>query len=160
MIRKNFAFTKTWSYNTKLHDSNKKKWDSHVLSRLDFWMVWRCHGIPCVYFYFFCLEPTLGKDTWMRATSTTVMVIFSKVLFWKLLDHNHLQSSFSIITRHIGNIILIDTLQLKILQTRTKIPANSFIKTWIKIVKRKSRKMARESSLVKKTTPSKMVAPK
>ena len=34
-----------------------------------------------------CLEAALGKDIWMRATSTTVMVIHSKVLFRKLLDH-------------------------------------------------------------------------
>ena len=35
----------------------------------------------CVFIFIFCLEPTLGKDIWMRATSPTVMVIFSKVLF-------------------------------------------------------------------------------
>ena len=30
----------------------REKWDSHVLSRPDFCMVWICHGIPCVHFYF------------------------------------------------------------------------------------------------------------
>ena len=29
-----------------------EKWDSHVLSGPDFWMVWRCHGILCIYVYF------------------------------------------------------------------------------------------------------------
>ena len=57
-------------------------------------MAWRCHGILCFHFYFFfCLEATLGKDTWMRATSATAMVIFSRVLFRKLLDHNYVKVS-------------------------------------------------------------------
>ena len=34
-----------------------------------------------VYIFMFCLEPTLGNDTSMRATSANVMVIFSKVPF-------------------------------------------------------------------------------
>ena len=59
---------------------------------------------------FFCLDPTLGKDIWMRASSATVMV---KVLFWKLLDHNYGQSSFSRIAWHIENSILKEILQLK-----------------------------------------------
>ena len=29
-----------------------------------------------VYIFIFYLEPTLGKDSWMRATSAAVMVIF------------------------------------------------------------------------------------
>ena len=41
----------------------------------------------------------------------------------KLLDISYVQNSFSVITRHIDN----DTLQLRILQTRIKIPANSFM---------------------------------
>ena len=35
----------------------------------------------------------------MRATSATVMVFFSKVPFWNLLDHNYDQCSFSTIER-------------------------------------------------------------
>ena len=34
----------------------REKWDSHVFSRLDIYMVWTCHIIPWVQFYFFCLE--------------------------------------------------------------------------------------------------------
>ena len=30
----------------------KERRESHVLRRPDFWMVWRCHDIPCVYCYF------------------------------------------------------------------------------------------------------------
>ena len=71
-------------------------------------MFWRCHGIPCVFpliFLFVLFKPILRMDTWMRATSATVMVFFSKVLFWKLLVCNCIQSSFSIIARKIGNSI-------------------------------------------------------
>ena len=52
-----------------------KKCDSLVLSRSYLWMVWRCHGISRVHRYYFCLETTVRKDTWMRMTSVTVMVI-------------------------------------------------------------------------------------
>ena len=54
-------------------------------------------------FLFFCLESMVRKQTWMRTTSVTVMVIFSKAPFWKLLDHSYAQTSFSTITRHIDN---------------------------------------------------------
>ena len=85
---KKFSFTKSSITQTR------EKWDSPVLSRPDFWMAWRCHGILFVhfyfYFYFFCLEATLGQD---RATSATVMVIFSKVPFRKLLYHSYVKVS-------------------------------------------------------------------
>ena len=55
-------------------------------------------------FLFFCLEPPVRKKTWMRTVSITVMVI-SKVLFWKLLDHSYVQSFFSAIMRHTDNDI-------------------------------------------------------
>ena len=37
----------------------REKWNSFVLSKPDFWMVRRCHGIPWIYFYF--LFRTNGK---------------------------------------------------------------------------------------------------
>ena len=49
------------------------------------------------------LEATVKKNTWMRRTSVTFMVIISKLMFWKLLDFCYVQSSFSTITRHIDN---------------------------------------------------------
>ena len=89
----------------------KQKSDSLVLSRSYLWMVWRWHGIPHVYCYYFCLKLTLRKGTWVRTTPVTVMVIFfSKVVFWKLLDHSYIQSLFSLITRHLDKSILQDTL--------------------------------------------------
>ena len=52
--QKKFDFTQTWRYNTKLHDPNKRKIDSAVLSRLDFWMVRRYYAIPSFHFCFLC----------------------------------------------------------------------------------------------------------
>ena len=102
-----------------------------------------------VFIFIFCLESTLGKDTWMTAASVTVMVIFSKMLFWKLLDHNYIQSYVSAIARYIDKSILKDTLKLTILRTWIKIRANSFIKTWVNI-KRKSTKVLWKLSLAEK----------
>ena len=62
----------------------KEKCNSFVLSRSYLWMVWRCHGIPCVYRYCFCLEPTVRKDTWMRTISVTVMVILFEISILKV----------------------------------------------------------------------------
>ena len=72
---RNLDFSKTWENNTK-SPCAKEKCDSLVLSRSDLWMVWRCHGIPRVYFHYFYLELTVGKDTWMRTASVAVMVPF------------------------------------------------------------------------------------
>ena len=57
---------------------------------------------------------------------------------------------FSTITRHICNSILKDTLRLKILWTWIKIRANSFIKTLLNIMKRKSTKVPWKLSPAKK----------
>ena len=87
----------------------KEKCDSLILSRSGLWIVWRCHDILRAHYYYFCLEPTVRKDAWMRTPSVTAMAFFSKVTFWKLLDHSYVQSSIPIITRHIENSILKDT---------------------------------------------------
>ena len=60
----------------KSMSQTKEKLDFLVLSRYDLWIVWICHGIPRVNFYYFCLERTVRKDTSMRTTSITVRVIF------------------------------------------------------------------------------------
>ena len=83
-----------------------EKCDSLVLTRSELWIVWRYHGIPRVCCYYFCLEPAVRKDAWMRTTSVIVTAFFSKVAFRKLLDHSSVQSSFPINTRHIENSIL------------------------------------------------------
>ena len=103
-----------------------------------------------VYIFIICLEQVLGIVIWMRATSASVMLIFLKVLFWKSLDHNYIQSLSSTIVRYTGKSILKDTLQLNISRTRIKIRPNSFIKTWVSIVKEKSTKVPWKLLLTKK----------
>ena len=70
-----------------------------------------------------------------------------------LLDYNYVQSSFSTITRYIKNSILKETLQLKILRIWIKLRANSFIKIWINIMKKKSTHMSLKLSLENNMTP-------
>ena len=98
-------------------------------------------------FVFFCLEPTLRKDTWMR-------VIFSKVLLRKLLDHIYVQCFFSRIARQFENSTLKEILQLKILWTWIKIRVNTFIKTLVNIMKQKSTKVLWKLSFTKKHDPA------
>ena len=128
----------------------KEKCDSLVLSRSELGIVWRCHGISRVCRYYFCLEPTVRKDAWMRTTSVTVMAFFSKVAFWKLLDHSYVQSSFQIIMRHIENSILKDTLQLNIFRTWINLHATSFIETLVNM-KQKSMNVPRKRSVAQKS---------
>ena len=108
-------------------------------------MPWYSH----VYCYF-CLEPTVRKDAWMRTTSVTVMAFFSKVAFWKLLDHSYVQSSFQIITMHIENGILKYTLQLNIFRTWINLRATFFIKTSVNM-KQKSMTVPRKRSVARKS---------
>ena len=131
---RNFGFVQTWWNNTKVSRCPKQeKCDSLVVSRSDLWIVWRCHGISRVYCYYFCLDSTVRKDAWMRTTSITVMVFFSKVGFWKLIDDSYVKSSFSIIE----NSIFKDTLQ-------------SFIKTSVNM-KQKSMKVCGKKSVAQKS---------
>ena len=91
-----------------------------------------------VFIVIFRLATNARKHTWMRMISITVMVIFSELPFWKLFYHSYFQNS-----------ILKDTIQLKILWTWIKIGANSFIKTWVNIIKRKSTKVLENYQLHK-----------
>ena len=81
----------------------------------------------------------------MRRTSTSVMIIFPKVLFRKLLDHGYVQVSSQQLRG-----TLKDTLWLKVLWTWIKIRANSFIKTLVSNMKRKPTKVPWTLSLTKK----------
>ena len=108
--------------------------------------------IPRVHCYYFCLEPMARKDTWIRTTSVTVMAIFfSKVAFWKLLDHNYVQVFFSRITWNIENSILKDTLQLNNLRTWINIRAEPFIKSSVNIMKQKQMKVPGKRSVAQKS---------
>ena len=83
-----------------------------------------------IFFFFFCLEPTVRKYNLDQNDFCHWYGNFLKVLSWKLLDRSYVGSFLSTITRHIGNSILKDTLQSKILPTWISIPVNSFIKNW------------------------------
>ena len=108
-------------------------------------------------FLFFCLEPMVKKNIWMRKISVKVMVIISKVLFWKLLDISknisdisYVQSTFLTFTRHIDNGI-------------SKTPGSwrfygngstyVLILLWMNIMKRKWAKVSRKLSVVQKPEP-------
>ena len=154
VIRKNFAFAEMWRCNTKLHDPSEGK-----VGLPCFEQIWLLNSMNAMVFrvfifIFFCLEPTLRKDTWMRVISATVMMIFSKVPSWKLPGRIYVLSFFSTFTRHFSTCILKGILQLKILRTCIKIRANSFIKTWVNIMKWKSMKVPLKSSLAKTCDPA------
>ena len=77
-----------------------------------------------------------------------------EVLLSKLLKHEYVQTHWSTITRHIDNTVLKDTLLLKILETWIDIRANSFIKTWINAMKRKSAELYSRPSIAQKSEPA------
>ena len=52
VFRKKIAFTKACRYNSKLYDPNIRKVGLPCFEWPDFWMVWRCHGILCIYVHF------------------------------------------------------------------------------------------------------------
>ena len=60
----------------------------------------RSHVAFCVLIFIFWLEPDAEIGNLDENDFHTVMVVFSKLPFWKLLLHSCVQSSFSIITRH------------------------------------------------------------
>ena len=128
----------------------KQKCYSLVLGRSGLWIVWRCHDTPRVHCCYFCLEPSVRKDAWMRTTFVAVMIFFSKVAFWKLLDHSPVQSSFPIITRHIENSNLKDILQFNVFRTWINLSATSFIKTLVNM-KQKSMTVPRKRSVAQKS---------
>ena len=86
----------------------------------------------------------------MKTTSATVMVFFLESAIPRVAWSQLFRIFFSIITRHIGNNILKDTLRLNILWTWIKIRANSFIKTLANNMKQKPTKVPWTLSLTKK----------
>ena len=131
----------------------KVKWNSLALSTL----VWRCHGIPYFHFYFFLSNPMVKKKIWMRQISVTVMVITSKVLFWKLLDISknisdisYVQSTFLTFTRHIDNAISKTPCSWRFYENGSTCV---LILPWVNIMKQKSAKMSRKLSAAQKAEP-------
>ena len=78
----------------------REKWVSIVLSRSDFWMIWRCYDIPCFHFYF--LFRSDGKREQLDGNDFRRCYGFfsSKVSFRKYFITAF---SFSSITRHLAN---------------------------------------------------------
>ena len=93
IIRTTFALLKHKDIILSSMTQTTEKWDSLLLSRADFWMVWRCHGISWFNFYFFWFRTNSKKNTWMRKIFVTIMVIMSKIPFRKLLDISCFQGS-------------------------------------------------------------------
>ena len=125
----------------KSMSQTKENCDSLVLSRSYLWNAWRCHDIPRVHFYYFCLEPMVKRTLECERFPSLLWWFSSIVALWKLLDHNCVQSSFSRITRYIENGILKDILQLNDLWTSISIRAKSLIKTSVNIINQKSMKV-------------------
>ena len=76
----------------------REKRDSLVLNRADFWMIWRCHGIPCFHFYF--LFRNNGYKRRIRYPSLLWQFSFKNVI---PKVHSYVQSSFSTFMRHLEN---------------------------------------------------------
>ena len=86
-------FSEKFCLYQKLHNPNKRKVG---LPCFEYAELLNGMEMPWYFVYsflFFYLEATLGKGTLMRVISATVMVIFSKVLFRKLLDHSYVKVS-------------------------------------------------------------------
>ena len=78
-------------------------------------------------------------------------IYFFFFLFWKLLDHSYVQSSFSRITSDIENNIMKDALQLNNLRTWMNLRAEYFIKALVNIMKQKLMNMPGKDKLHKNT---------
>ena len=116
-------------------------------------------------FLFSSFKPMVRKKTWMRTTFVTVMVIFSRMSLWKLLDHTYVQSSFSTVTRHICNGIW-ETLyssrfyrmdqhmrnSILVLKIPTKDTFNNFY-SWLNTIKLKLAKARRKWSVPQRSKP-------
>ena len=127
----------------------KEKCNSLVLSRSYCWVIWRCHGIPLVHCYYFGLEPTVRKDSWMRMTSVTAMVILFESNILKVTWSQLCSKFLSRITSHIENNTMKDTLQLNNLQKWFNIHAKYLTKTLVNIMKQKSLKVPGKDKLHK-----------
>ena len=96
----------------------KEKWNSPILRRPDFQMIWRCHGILCVHFYFCFLFRSNFRTRYLRERlPPRLWEFFSKVIFGKLPYHSYVEVYLFSIARHNINSTLKDTLRLKIFWT-------------------------------------------
>ena len=61
----------------------REKWDSLILSRADFWMIWRWHHFPCFHFYFLFRNNVKREQLDENNFHHCYGNFFSKVSFWK-----------------------------------------------------------------------------
>ena len=108
-------------------------------------------------FLFFCLEPMVKKNIWMRTISVTVVIIILKVLFSNLLDISknisdisYVQSTFLTFIRHIENGISKTPCSWRLYGN-----GSTYVLTlpWVNIMKRKWANVSRKLSVVQKPEP-------
>ena len=92
------------------------------LSRVDFWMAWRYHGFPRFHFLFFCLEPTVRRNSFLHGYGKYIEIDILEVT-WSLLCSKFFLSNYEAHWQQ----HLKDTLQLKILRTSINLRDNSFL---------------------------------
>ena len=78
------VLSQTWVYNTTLHEKNKRKMGPLVLSRDNFWMIWRCHNIPCFHFYFLLRNKSIRE----QLDESDFHRCYEKFFFWKCHSKN------------------------------------------------------------------------
>ena len=124
-----------------------EKWNSLVLSRADFWMIWRCHGIPCFHFIF---KPTVKKEhldenDFHHGCGNYLESANLKVYWYQLCSdcfYNNYEAHWQ---RHLKS-----TLQLRILRNWINIHAHSFLG---KYHDRKMGKVPGKLTVVQKSEP-------
>ena len=75
---RNLGFTQTWENNTKSPCPEQKR-NMTPLFSVDLTFEWYANDMVSRVFivtYYFCLESTVRKDTWIRTTSVTATVFF------------------------------------------------------------------------------------
>ena len=119
-------------------------------------MVWRCHGVLCIYVHFsiFLFRSNVSRGYLDESDFRHCFGNFFESALRRFPDHSWVNVSLQQSRNNIDNSILKDILQLKVLRTWIKIHANSFIKTWVNIMKRESTKVPWKLSLEKKYDPA------
>ena len=88
---------------TTPHEKTRENWDSLVSGGGDFWMIWKCHDIPWIHFYFLLRNNSKRE----KVDENEIRYCYGKSFFEsvipKIIDHNYVQSSFSTIAMHLDN---------------------------------------------------------
>ena len=86
---------------TTPHEKTRENWDSLVSGGGDFWMIWKCHDIPWIHFYFLLRNNSKRE----KVDENEIRYCYGKSFFEsvipKIIYHNYVQSSFSTIAMHL-----------------------------------------------------------